>query len=146
MSEDGTQARGVIAVCIAILLAGALLGSFIVHPDAVQQGNINLLIGALIGALSTIVGFYFGSSSGAKQLVASQAKILEAATGGTNALGQAQPTGTQTDPVAVVEVKKDDPELVKFRDYVRSLNPKATDEDIQRAWDGMKKKPDVVLP
>jgi len=60
MNEDGTKARGVIAVCITILLAGALVGSFIVKPDAIQQGNINLIIGALIGAMSLRVsGLYF---------------------------------------------------------------------------------------
>ncbi len=160
MTEDGTKARGIIAVCIAVLLGIALIGVFVLNPTERQQSNLNLIIGALIGALSTIVGFYFGSSSGAKALVANQADVLKTAvtavTGTSNgsALTSAKPTGTPTDPVTVTETTKpppaegrfadtapqslmpapEDPRLTDFRIDAKRRSPGITEGQILAAW------------
>lgn len=110
MNEDGTKARGIIAICIAILLGAALAGSFLLNPSQSQQANVNLIIGGLLTSMATVVGFYFGSSSGSKVLTANQQEIARAAitavtsTGtGNGALANATPAGTPSDPVSVTE-------------------------------------------
>jgi hypothetical protein len=115
MTEDGTKARGIIAVILAaalMLIIGALI---FVAPRADSKDYLTLLIGALIANVTAVIQFYFGSSSGSKVLTANQQELAKVAVESVaasaakppNALDGALPAGTQADPVVVVDQDTD---------------------------------------
>lgn len=60
--------RTIVAFCIILIFAGTMFLWMIRAPvmDEGQAAVLNMLIGALIGSTTTVIGFYFGSSSGSK--------------------------------------------------------------------------------
>lgn len=143
MSEDGKKARGAIALILgfAFVLICVLLIFF--EPSASTEKYLVLLIGALISLVTMVVQFYFGSSSGAKQLVAHQAEaaasLAKKVVPLVGALPESGPvpTGTPDDPVTVT-VAEDDPGHASFKELAKQLNPDATDEQMASAWASLK--------
>jgi hypothetical protein len=60
--------RDVIGFCIIAIFAGVMFLYLLLPPilDEAQSAVQNMLIGALIGSTTTVIGFHFGSSSGSK--------------------------------------------------------------------------------
>lgn len=143
MSEDGKKARGAIALILgfAFVLICVLLIFF--EPKASTEKYLVLLVGSLITLVTMVVQFYFGSSSGAKQLVANQLEVAAnlaakvAPLVGAAGAGGVVPSGTPDDPVSVT-VAEEDPGLASFKELAKQLNPDATDEKIAAAWDELK--------
>lgn len=152
MTEDSGKARMILG-CILLILTAALACLLIFKPptDEFVKAQLTIILGVFIAKLGDMFVFYFGTSAGAKTLSAAQAENAKAVvdiakgTGNGNALIDAAPTGKKDGPVAVIEAPKEDTEFVKFRDFVRTMNPKATDDDIKAAWDGMKKPVDIAV-
>lgn len=150
MNEDGTRARGVIAVIIGLTFAAALLGLFFLTPNAATEKYLILLVGCLITLVTTVINFYFGTSSGAKQLVSNQNSLLKGAVAsaiGTGS-GLGAPTGSPGDPVSV-SVEPEDPRLTEYRKSMLAIYKTLTEEEIVASWKAMqasKTQPDVSLP
>lgn len=149
MNEDGTRARGVIAVIIGLTFAAALLGLFFLTPNQATEKYLILLVGCLITLVTTVINFYFGTSSGAKQLVANQQSLLAAAVPAAAASslgGPGAPTGAVGDPVSVT-VEPEDPKLTEYRKSMLAIDKSMSEEAIVASWKGLQAaKPDVVLP
>jgi hypothetical protein len=60
--------RDIIGFCIIGIFAGVMFLYLLLPPvlDDSQAAVQNMLIGALIGSTTTVIGFHFGSSSGSK--------------------------------------------------------------------------------
>lgn len=53
-----------------ILIFALVTGIYLLYPPTLDEGQsavVNLLIGALIGSVTTVIGFHYGSSSGSKE-------------------------------------------------------------------------------
>jgi hypothetical protein len=144
MNEDGTKARGIIAILAAITFLVVIVILFYFKVDTNAREFFLLMLGALIAKDSTITQFYFGSSSGAKTLVANQQqvaselakKVVPVVPVGA-AMAAAGPTGMPDDPVAVT-IAEDDPGHTSFKELAKRLNPDSTDEQIAAAWAALK--------
>lgn len=159
MNEDGSRARGIVAV-IAVAALALLCGVLILRPPPEGSREVLfLVVGALIAFCTDVKQFYFGSSSGSKALAAAQTELLKttvATTGTGNGLTAAAPTGTAADPVSVTPVEPReafdaappppavDPRFVRFRAQVFVMNPDATEDDIRKSFALI--YPDVALP
>lgn len=60
--------REIIGFAIIVIFA-AVLAIYLLTPPTLDEGQsavVNLLIGALIGSVTTVIGFHYGSSAGSK--------------------------------------------------------------------------------
>jgi hypothetical protein len=113
MNEDGTRARGIIAVIATLALVGLAGLLMFTEPKPGSKEVLLLVVGALIAMVADIKQFYFGSSSGNKVLMAGQQKITEQAVTAVAASSPAgtgsglsspgAPTGTPSDPISTTE-------------------------------------------
>jgi hypothetical protein len=63
-----TNVREIIGFAVIAIFA-VVLGIYLIVPPALDEGQsavVNLLIGALIGSVTTVIGFHYGSSAGSK--------------------------------------------------------------------------------
>lgn len=61
--------REIIGFAVIVIFA-IVLGVYLIRPPTLDEGQsavVNLLIGALIGSVTTVIGFHYGSSSGSKE-------------------------------------------------------------------------------
>jgi hypothetical protein len=60
--------REIIGFAVIAIFA-VVLGIYLIVPPTLDEGQsavVNLLIGALIGSVTTVIGFHYGSSAGSK--------------------------------------------------------------------------------
>lgn len=112
MIDDSAKARAFIASVIALGIVGLAVALFFLSPPPASLQVLTGLLSALTLALGAVVQFYFGSSSGARTLVAAQSQTVKTlaeavatsvpAGVALAATATAAPTGTPDDPVSVV--------------------------------------------
>jgi hypothetical protein len=122
MNEDGKKARGAIAVILGLAFVAICVLMIFFEPKASTEKYLVLLVGSLITLVTMVVQFYFGSSSGAKQLVANQQEVAA-----TLAKKLGDGPGEASDFAA-------------YKVLHRTRHPDSTDEQVAAAFEAWQKR------
>jgi hypothetical protein len=98
MIDESSKARGFIAGVIALGVVLLASGLFFFAPKPESAQILTGLLSALTLALGAVIQFYFGSSSGAKTLVASQNETMKTL---AEAVATSAPIGTGAVDIAL---------------------------------------------